>query len=190
MVGKCFIAVAVVAVQLNPVAAESALNQKGTRILPQAALAAHYFGNDAPWFERNIPFFECSDPEITRIYYYRWQLYKSHLKDLGSRGYIVTEFLDDVGWALKPYQSLNDATAFHINEGRWLKDNRYLDDYIDFMYSGGNDRHFSEAIAAAVYGRYLVNGDRAFAIKNLESMEAYLSALDEPLRSGQGDVFH
>ncbi len=124
-----------------------------------------------PWFERNIPFFDCSDPEITRIYYYRWQLYKSHLKDLGSRGYIVTEFLDDVGWALKPYQSLNDATAFHINEGRWLKDNRYLDDYINFMYSGGNDRHFSEAIAAAVYGRYLVNGDRAFAIKNLESME-------------------
>ena len=171
MVGKCFIAVAVVAVQLNLVAAESTHNQKGTSILPQAALAARYFGNDAPWFERNIPFFDCSDPEITRIYYYRWQLYKSHLKDLGSRGYIVTEFLDDVGWALKPYQSLNDATAFHINEGRWLKDNRYVDDYINFMYSGGNDRHFSEAIAAAVYGRYLVNGDRAFAIKNLESME-------------------
>jgi hypothetical protein len=72
---------------------------------------------------------------------------------------------------LKPYESLNDATAFHINEGRWLKDGRYLDDYINFMYSGGNDRHFSEAIAAAVYGRYLVNGDRAFAVKNLESMK-------------------
>ncbi len=47
MVGMCFIAVAVVAVQLNLVAAESAHNQKGTSILPQAALAAHYFGNDA-----------------------------------------------------------------------------------------------------------------------------------------------
>ena len=145
--------------------------QDGTDILSQTSLAARYFGNDASWFERNIPFFECSDPQITQIYYYRWQLYKSHLKDLGSRGYIVTEFLDDVGWARKPFQSLNDATAFHINEGRWLKDNCYLDDYINFMYSGGNDRHFSEAIAAAVYGRYLVNGDRAFAIKNLGSME-------------------
>ena len=143
----------------------------GTSVLPQTELAARYFGNDAPWFEQNIPFFDCSDPDITRIYYYRWQLYKSHLKDLGRRGYIVTEFLDDVGWALKPYQSLNDATAFHISEGRWLKDNRYLDDYINFMYSGGNDRHFSEAIAAAVYGRYLVNGDRAFALKNLDSMK-------------------
>jgi hypothetical protein len=145
--------------------------QDGTSILPQTSVAIHYFGNDAPWFEKNIPFFDCSDPQITRVYYYRWQLYKSHLKDLGRRGYIVTEFLDDVGWALKPYQSLNDATAFHINEGRWLKDNCYLDDYINFMYSGGNDRHFSEAIAAAVYARYLANGDRAFAIKNLESMK-------------------
>jgi F5/8 type C domain/Amylo-alpha-1,6-glucosidase len=145
--------------------------QDGTSLLAQSKLAIQYFGNDAPWFENNIPFFDCSDPQITQIYYYRWQLYKSHLKDLGPRGYIVTEFLDDVSWALKPYQSLNDATAFHINEGRWLKDNRYLDDYINFMYSGGNDRHFSEAIAAAVYGRYLANGDRSFAVKNLDSMK-------------------
>ena len=145
--------------------------QAGTDILPQSDLAVRYFGNDAPWYEKNIPFFDCSDPQITQIYYYRWQLYKSHLKDLGQRGYIVTEFLDDVGWALKPYQSLNDATAFHINEGRWLKDDRYVDDYINFMCSGGNDRHFSEAIAAAVYGRYLVNGNVAFATRNLDSME-------------------
>ena len=145
--------------------------EQGTSILPQTSLASRYFGNDASWFEKNIPFFDCSDPQITQIYYYRWQLYKAHLKDVGSRGYIVTEFLDDVGWTFNPYQSLNDATAFHINEGRWLRDNRYVDEYIDFMYSGGNDRHFSEAIAAAVYARYLVNGDRAFAKKNLESMK-------------------
>ena len=147
--------------------------QEGTGILPQSSLATRYFGNDASWYEKNIPFFECSDPDITRIYYYRWQLYKSHLKDLGARGYMVSEFLDDVGWAWNPYQSLDDATAFHINEGRWLKDNRYMDDYITFMYSGANDRHFSEVIAAAVYGRYLANGDRMFAIKNLEAMKHF-----------------
>jgi F5/8 type C domain/Amylo-alpha-1,6-glucosidase len=163
-----FIGAICVAFAFNPGAVAG---QDGTSILPQTSLAVRYFGNDAPWFEKNIPFFDCSDPQITRIYYYRWQLYKAHLKDLGPRGYIVTEFLDDVGWALKPFQSLNDATAFHINEGRWLRDNRYLDDYINFMYSGGNDRHFSEAIAAAVYARYLVNGDRTFATRNLDSMQ-------------------
>ena len=142
----------------------------GTEILPANRICSSRFGNDAPWFERNIPLFECSDPQITQIYYYRWGLYKAHLKDLGQRGYIVTEFLDDVGWAWNPYQSLNDATAFHINEGRWLRDNRYLDDYIDYMYAGGNDRHFSEAITAATYGRYLANGDRALAVKHLAAM--------------------
>ncbi len=165
------ICLAVAAWLSGVVVARAVAGQQETSVLPQTSLAARYFGNDAPWFEKNIPFFDCSDPDLTRIYYYRWQLYKSHLKDLGDRGYIVTEFLDDVGWTWNPFQSLNDATAFHINEGRWLKDNRYLDDYINFMYAGGNDRHFSEAIAAAVYARYLVNGDRAFAIKNLGPME-------------------
>lgn len=142
----------------------------GSKNLPAARVCSAHFGNDAPWFEQNIPMFECSDPQITQIYYYRWELYKAHLKDIGQRGYIVTEFLDDVGWAWNPYQSLNDATAFHINEGRWLRDNRYLDNYIDYMYAGGNDRHFSEAITAAVYGRYLANGDRTFALKHLSAM--------------------
>ena len=144
--------------------------QTGTGILPDSKLAVRYFGNDAPWFEQNIPFFDSSDPQINRIYYYRWQLYKAHIKDIGARGYIISEFLDDVGWAWNPYQSLNDATAFHINEGRWLRDQRYVNDYINFMYTGGNDRHFSESIAAATYGDYLVTGDPSVALKNLNSM--------------------
>lgn len=160
-----------------------------TRILPRAALAARHYGNDAPWFEQNIPFFECSDPEIEQIYYYRWKLYKSHLKDLGDRGYIVTEFLDDVGWSLKPYESLNDATGFHISEGRWLRDRRYVNDYIDFMYHGGNDRHFSEAIADAAYDHYLVNGNRAFATKNLAEMKRIYRQWDDHYDAAKGLYF-
>ena len=65
----------------------AAAQQGATNILPRAALAARHFGNDAPWYEVNIPFFACSDPEIEQIYYYRWKLYKSHLKDIGEQGY-------------------------------------------------------------------------------------------------------
>jgi len=151
----------------------------GTRFLPENALAVNYFGNDAPWFQTNVPFFECSDSQIEQIYYYRWKLYQAHLHDLGPRGYIISEFLDDVGWTFNRYQSLNDATAFHINEGRWLKDDRYLNDYINYMYSGGDDRHFSEAMTAAVYSRYLVNADRAFALKNLPSMKHLYQLWDD-----------
>ena len=154
--------------------------QSGTSILPRQTLATQHFGNDAPWFEDNIPFFECSDPELTDVYYYRWQLYKAHLRDLGERGYIVTEFLNDVGWAKPPYQSLNDATAYHIHEGRWLNDSRYIDDYIDYMYTGGgNDRHFSDAMADAVYGDYLVTGDRSFVTKHLDVMQHIFHLWDD-----------
>ena len=47
------------------VVSKAVAGQNGTGILPQASLAARYFGNDAPWFEKNIPFFDCSDPQIT-----------------------------------------------------------------------------------------------------------------------------
>jgi Mannosylglycerate hydrolase MGH1-like glycoside hydrolase domain/NedA-like, galactose-binding domain len=168
----------VILLVLAPAAARA--QPSGTHILSTDTLAKEYFGNDAPWYERNIPFFACSDPELTHVYYYRWKLYKSHLRDLGDRGYIVTEFLNDVGWAKAPYQSLNDATAFHIYEGRWLKDSRYVDDYIDYMYTGGgDDRHFSEAIADAVYGLYLVNRDRAFATKHLDVMQHIFHLWDD-----------
>jgi hypothetical protein len=175
---------------LLPTAVSQAVAQAdGTHILPLTALANRQFGNDAPWFEQNIPFFECSDPQIEQIYYYRWKLYKSHLKDLGERGYIVTEFLDDVGWAWNASQSLNDATTFHIMEGRWLKDSRYVDNYIDYMYTGGNDRHFSEAIVAAAYARYLANADRAFAVHNLSEMKRIYRLWDDHYDAAQGLYF-
>lgn len=63
----------------------------------------------------------------------------------------------DVSWELLPFASLNDATGFHLSEGRWSRDRRFTHDYINFMYTYqsasatyGNDRHFSEAIADAV----------------------------------------
>jgi len=161
-----------------------------TDLLPHAQIAAKHYGNDAPWFEKNIPFFECSDSTLEDVYYYRWQLYKAHLKDLGAPGYLVTEFLGDVSWSIRPWQSLNDATPFHIMEGRWLKDDRYMNDYITFMDSGGgNDRHFSEAIAAATYGRYLVNGDRALATKQLSAMEYLFNAWQDHYDYAKGLYF-
>ncbi len=128
------------------------------------------FGNDAPWYSARIPFFESSDPQIDDVYYYRWKLFRAHQRDLGAEGFISTEFLDDVGWQREPYASLNDASGFHIAEGRWLRDRRYTDDYIDFMYRGGNDRHFTDYMADSVYGRFLVDGDRAAAVRHLGAM--------------------
>jgi hypothetical protein len=138
------------------------------------------FGNDAPWYEGNIPLFESSDQKLDQIYYYRWSVFRAHQRDLGSRGYITTEFLDDVGWQREPYASLNDATGFHIQEGRWLRDRRYAGDYIDFMYEGGgNDRHFAEAIADATWARFLADGDQDAATRHLGAMKHVYALWDD-----------
>lgn len=133
-------------------------------------IAKQQFGNDAAWYQNNIPFFESSDTQLDEVYYYRWSIVRAHQRDLGAQGFITTEFLNDVGWQRWPWASLNDATGFHIGEDRWLRDRRYASDYINYMYNGGNDRHFSEAIADAAYQRYLVDGDKNEILQNLPAM--------------------
>jgi hypothetical protein len=154
--------------------------------LDEKAIADARFGADAPWYADTIPFFASSDPLLERIYYYRWQIFRAHQRDLGSRGYISTEFLDDVGWQLNPYASLNDATGFHIGEGRWSRNRRYTNDYIDFLYDVGNDRHFSEAIAEASYTRALADGDFAFAARHLAAMKKIYADWDDHFDAKQG----
>lgn len=159
---------------------------EGALPLNEAAIATERFGADAPWYNGNIPFFASSDPLIDKIYYYRWQIFRAHQRDLGARGYISTEFLDDVGWQLNPYASLNDATGFHIAEGRWLRDRRYGSDYVAFMYTIGNDRHFSEAIADATYGRFLADGDLQDVARHLTAMKSIYAAWDDHFDSKMG----
>src|SRR5688572_7766992 len=135
--------------------------------------ATEHYGNDAQWYLNNIPFFECSDKEIEAVYYYRWKLYKAHLRNVGEDEYVITEFINDVHWDREPYSTINAATMHHIYEGRWLKDDSYMDAYIDYMYAGGgNTRSYSEGIADAAYARYLVNLDSAFIVNQLEPMKA------------------
>lgn len=155
------------------------LSAANAAVLDEHRLAAAHFGADAPWYEGNIPFFESADPKLDQVYYYRWQIFRAHQRDLGNLGYISTEFLEDVGWQLEPYASLNDATGFHIYEGRWLRDRRYAADYIDFMTSVGNDHHFAEYIGDAVYARALVDGDTGFAASKLAALKKSYTAWDD-----------
>jgi len=148
--------------------------------LPVKTLATEYFGNDAPWFLENIPFLEIDDAEIQQIYYYRWKLYRSHLREIGSQRVTITEFLDNVPWARQPYTDLNDSSSFHLSEGRWLRNPAYVDSLIDHLYSGGgNDRHFSESIAAETWTTTLVTGDPAPALRHLDTMQYIFNEWDD-----------
>jgi hypothetical protein len=157
--------------------------------LDAAAIAKARFGNDAAWYEQRIPFFESADPKIDAVYYYRWGLFRAHQRDLGAQGYVTTEFADDVDWQREPYASLNDASGFHIAEGRWLNDRRFTDDYVNFMYEGGNDRHFTDHMADSVWGRYLVDGDRAAVLAHLKTMRHIYRLWDEKFDFTKGLYF-
>lgn len=136
------------------------------------ALAAQYFNTDAQWYEDNIPFFECSDKKMEQVYYYRWKMYKAHIRNTRPGGFVITEFINDVTWDRDPFSTINAATMHHIYEGRWLKDQRYMNGYIHYMFQeGGNNRSYSESIADAAWARYLVNTDAAFITAQLDSMK-------------------
>jgi hypothetical protein len=162
------------------VSGTSSLSQAEPQFLPRESLAHQNFGDDASWFLANIPFLEIDDSEIQKIYYYRWKLYRAHIREIGPQGTTITEFLGDVPWARHPYADLNDSSSFHIMEGRWLRDPAYVNSLVDHLYTGGgNDRHFSESIAVAAYAWTLVTGDPAPAIKHLDAMQHIYNLWDD-----------
>ena len=93
-------------------------------------LATEYYNEDTQWDLDNIPFFECSDKQIEQVYYYRWKMYTEHIRHVGNNEYVITEFINHVAWDREPYCTIDAASMHHIYEGRWLKDNRYIDGYI------------------------------------------------------------
>ncbi len=108
----------------------------------------------------NVPLFECPDAVVERTYYFRWWTYRKHLKQTPD-GFVITEFLPPVPWAGK-HNTINCTASLHINEGRWLRDPRYLDDYSIFWFrKGGALRSYTSWLAYAIHTRSMVTGDRA-----------------------------
>jgi len=126
------------------------------------------------WMKENIPIFECPDKDFEQIYYYRWWTYRKHIKQTPD-GFVLTEFITPVGHA-GVHNTISCALGHHINEGRWLKNQQYLNEYILFWFrgrNGGPQSHFhkfSSWIAHALYQRYLVNNGREFLIDLLPDL--------------------
>lgn len=89
--------------------------------------------NCLTWMKNNIPRFECPDKEIEEIYYYRWWIFRKHIKETPS-GYVITEFLPNVGHAAK-YNTIACAAGLHVDEGKWLNNKKYISDYLG-IFSG------------------------------------------------------
>lgn len=106
----------------------------GTSFLDHRALLGETV--EPEWYDANIPFVDLPDEEVEDTYYYRWRTYKEALKYTGPKdGWILSEFLGPVGYSA-PFGGINAAAAHHIYEGRWLRDQRYVDDYLRYWLQG------------------------------------------------------
>jgi hypothetical protein len=128
------------------------------------------------WLQKNIPRFECPDREVEEMYYYRWWSFRKHLVQT-TNGFVITEFLTPVRHA-GIYNTISCAAGFHLAEGRWLRDQQYLDDYIRFWLRGNAGKpqphfhKFSSWFAAAACDRYFVTGDKKFITGLLDDFAA------------------
>ena len=173
----------------------------GTSFLNHTALLGAI--NDKPWFEANIPFLEVPDAQIQDVYYYRWQTYKEHLVYTGAEyGYLSNEFLTPVFYGA-PYGGIVAAAGHHINEGRWLRDQQYVKDVINYWLAGPGQfpkpmiesvnpntsdwaHEYSFWAASSVWQHYLVTGDKAFATAQLSNLIKQYRGWDNHFNSSLG----
>ncbi|KAF4635464.1 hypothetical protein G7Y89_g2641 [Cudoniella acicularis] len=158
---------------------------KGTTFLDHETLISQFFGKT--FLRENVPFIDIPDKQIQDVYYYRWSSLQRHLRyTIAGTGYILTEFVQPVGYA----QALNtiDAAAGHqIDETRWLRSNFYNEDYIQVYTRGpGNTVQYTHWILDALYRRASVNGDEAFANGQLDDMIRLWGEWDYTFDSGAG----
>jgi hypothetical protein len=118
------------------------------------------------WLQKEIPLFECPDHEVEEMYYYRWWSFRKHLEKTNG-GFVFTEFLTRA-------TPVSSALGHHLMEGRWLRDQNYLDNYIRYWLHNPNDlqplHKYSSWLEDALYQRYLVTGDRRFIVSLLNDL--------------------
>lgn len=127
------------------------------------------------WMKANIPLFTCPDREVEQTWYYRWWAFRKHIKQTPV-GFILTEFIRPVKHATD-HNAISCALGHHVMEGRWLRDRRYIDQYLNFWLRSGNNgglqRHYHQYSGwtpAAVYERWLADGDTERLIGLLDAL--------------------
>ncbi len=128
------------------------------------------------WMTRNVPFLDCPDADFLTTYYYRWWVFRRHLKNTPD-GYTMSEFILPVSWATAQ-NAISCAASHDLMDGRWLRDPQYMDGWTDFWYHGpdGDVRpalfDYSGWLPSAIYSRYLADGRKEFAVGLLPGMIA------------------
>src|SRR5690606_14348215 len=139
----------------------------------------------ADWMVANIPLLDCPDKEIEEKYYFRWWSYRKHIKDT-PEGTMVSEFIEPVKHAAR-YNAISCALGHHLYEGRWIKNNDFLKEYVNFwLYKAdvGEKKprfhQFSSWLDDALLAYYKVNPDK-------EYIKSIIADLDKDFQKWEQD---
>jgi hypothetical protein len=158
----------------------------GTHFLDDSALLGSM--DERAWYEANIPFLDVPDKTIQDVYYYRWRVWKEHVRPTGTaNGDVLTEFFGAPGYSA-PFGAIVASSAHQIDEGRWVRDQQPVNDDIsywlqdagsgpkpetDALNSNQSDwaHEYSVWLASAALGQAEVTGDLAAAERLLPELE-------------------
>lgn len=138
----------------------------------QFAKETWWYNRDFDWYEKNIPFFECSDKEITTTWYYRWDLLTKHLTYASpNTGYTMTEFIDRPFWS-GAYGAISCPAGHQLYEARWLRGPRVANDYSRYWLRtpGAQPRNYSTWLADSILAIDLVHPDQDLLIDLLPDL--------------------
>ena len=154
-------------------------------------LYIQYVPNDSvhAFLEKNIPLLDIPDKELEKIYYFRWWTYRKHIKSTED-GFVITEFLPDVSWAGK-HNTINCPAAHQIYEGRWLRNDQYMEEYLHFWLtaSGKGIRRYSFWIADAMLAQSKVNRNDTFIAEHLPLLKENYNAWETERRDAPDRFF-
>lgn len=140
----------------------------------------------AAWLAASVPRFECADAGVEEIYWFRWWALRKQLrKDPESGRFVFGEFITRE-------RPVSSALGHHLMEGRWLRDQKYHDDYVLYWFRGKAGRpqdhfhRFSQWVDHALWSRWLVTQDTAALTGLLDDLVADYRAWETEQRRPDG----
>ncbi len=112
------------------------------------------------WMLENIPFISTPDELLDKIYYYRWKNLLACLAKRKEDGkYEFSEGSPGCGY----HRYIDCAQGAHVRDARWIRDTKYLNDYIDITPV---EVGYWNYLIDSVYRKYLLDGDKENLAKN------------------------
>ncbi len=168
---------------------------RGGPVVDPAEVFARYDwwdSEDWRWYEERIPFIDTPDKQINEVYYYRWEVLKTHLT-YGSpeTGYTFTEFMDRPFWS-GAYGGISCPLGHQLSEVRWLKDARIIDDFARYWIDteDARPRSYSNWYSSGLWQIHEVWGDSSWIASMLPYMEEQTAGwVDEHFDAEHGMFF-